>query len=228
MTTRLGYAAHRDAVLGGRMMRVINYHNTPVSGRLALRRELAEYARHFRSVTLDDLDAFYESGTWDGDRPGFIPVFYEGYRNSYDVAAPICDELGITGFFPICTAFVDCPVPEQELFARSHYIGLVEEELSGERIALSWEEIAEMSRRHVVFPHTGSHEGIADVVTPEDFEREITLPKQRMDAVTGQSAAAFVWLHGSPWGASERHDAAVRDSGYRYLISNTMIHRIAA
>jgi hypothetical protein len=47
-----------------------------------------------------------------------------------------------------------------------------------------------------------------------------------MDAVTGQSAPAMAWLHGSPYGTSPRHDAAVREAGYRYLISNTMLHRL--
>ncbi len=46
--------------------------------------------------------------------PVFYPVFYEGYRNSIEVAAEVCDELGLTGVF-VCTGFVDCPVAEQEV-----------------------------------------------------------------------------------------------------------------
>ncbi len=224
--TALTWPSHRELFAAGRYLRVVNYHNTPASGRLAVRRELASYREAFAPVDLAELDRFYESGTWTTDEPGFLPVFYEGYRNSFDVAAPLCEELGITGWFAVCTGFVDCPVAEQELFARSHWIGLADEEKTGDRIAMSWDEIAELSVRHVVYPHTASHDGIADVITDEDFRREIVEPKQRMDAVTGQSAAAFVWLHGSPWGASSRHDEAVRAAGYRYLFSNTMIHRI--
>ena len=227
--TPLTYSAHRDAIGTGRFVRVVNYHNTPRGSRDALREELALYRKRFASITLEELDRFFETGRWADDRPGFIPVFYEGYRNSADVAAPICDELGITGWFPICTGFVDCPVAEQEAYARSHYIGLVAEDLAapGERLAMTWDEIAAISERHVVTPHTASHYGIADVDAPADFEREIVEPKQKMDAVTGRSAPAFVWLHGTQWGMSARHDRAVQEAGYRYLISNTMIHRIA-
>ena len=222
----LRWAAHRDLFAGGRYLRVVNYHNTPASGRLALRRELVGFAASFRSIDLAELDHFYATGSWNSDEPGFLPVFYEGYRNNVEVAAPVCEELGITGWFAICTGFVECPVAEQELFARSHWIELADEEKNGNRLAMSWEEVATLSARHVVFPHTASHDGIADVVTEEDLHREVVEPKRRMDAVTGQSAAAFSWLFGSPWGCSPRHDQALRDAGYRYLFSNTMIARI--
>jgi hypothetical protein len=223
------FASHRRAIAAGRFIRVLNYHNTPESAAQELRTELAGFAKRFGPVTLDDLDHFFATGDWRSHQPGLIPVFYEGYRNSAEVAAPICDELGLTGWFPICTAFVDCPVGQQEVFARSHYIGLVQEHLDhpGERIAISWDEIADLSTRHVVTPHTAAHLGINDTVTDEDLEREVFEPKRKMDAVTGQSAPAFAWLHGTRWGMSERHDRAVQAAGYRYLISNTMIHRIA-
>jgi Polysaccharide deacetylase len=223
----LTFTAHHEIIAGGRFIRVVNYHNTPRSAVDSLREELAIYGNHFDSITLADLDRFYADGAWPSDRPGFVPVFYEGYRNSYDVAGRVCDELGLTGWFPVCTGFIDCPPDEQEMFARSHWIGLVDEEKDGGRLALSWEEVAELSQRHVVYPHTASHDGIVDVVTPADFHREIVEPKQKLDAVTGQSAPAFAWLHGSPWGLSRVHDQALVDTGYRYLFSNTKVHRIA-
>lgn len=223
------FDSHREAIAAGRCLRVVNYHNTPASAAAALRDELAGFAQRFDPVTLDDLDQFFATGMWRSERPGLLPVFYEGYRNNAEVAAPICDELGLTGWFPICTAFVDCPIAQQEAFARSHYIGLVQEHLDspGERIAMSWDDIAALSRRHVVTPHTAAHQGINDIGSDDDLEREVVEPKRKMDAVTGQSAPAFAWLHGTRWGMSERHDRAVQAAGYRYLISNTMIHRVA-
>ena len=222
----LHWSGHRDLFAGGRYLRVVNYHNTPASGRLALRRELSRFGAAFTSIDLAELDRFFDTGTWSSDEPGFLPVFYEGYRNSYDVAATVCQELGITGWFAVCTGFVGCPVAEQELFARSHWIELADEEKNGGRLAMSWDEVADLSTRHVVFPHTASHDGIADVVTDDDLFREVIEPKRTMDAVTGQSAAGFSWLFGSPWGCSPRHDQALLAAGYRYLFSNTMISRI--
>lgn len=222
----LGFSRHIASLEAGQFIRLVNYHNTPESQADSLREELTLLSSRFDTVTVADLDAFYGTGHWPTDRPVFIPVFYEGYRNSAEVAAPICDELGITGWFPICTGFVECPPAEQEFYARSHYIGLVEEELSYDRLAMTWDDVAALSERHVVTPHTAAHVGINDTATDADLDREVFEPKRRMDAVTGQSAPAFVWLHGSAYGLSERHDTAVRKAGYRYQIGNTMIHRI--
>jgi peptidoglycan/xylan/chitin deacetylase (PgdA/CDA1 family) len=222
----LSFTGHADAIGAGHFLRLVNYHNTPASQANRLTTELAALRERFDSVTLAELDEFYATGQWSGSRGKFIPVFYEGYRNSATVAAPICDELGITAWFPICTGFVDCPPAEQEYYARSHRIALVGEELADEHLAMTWDDVAQLSRRHVVTPHTASHEGINDVSTDADFEREIFAPKRAMDAATGQSAPAFVWLHGTAYGVSEHHDAAVRAAGYRYQISNTMFQRI--
>lgn len=221
------FADHRDGIADGRFLRVLNYHNTPSSSSAALRRELARYARHYRSLTPSDLDAWFDHGRWPDDRPAFAPVFYEGYRNGFDVAAPVLDELGLTGWFAVCTGFVDCPPAEQEVFARAHWIQLADEELGGERLAMSWPEVAHLAQRHVVLAHTASHAGVADVVTAEDVHREVVDPGARIAAATGVPTAAFAWLLGTPWGASAAHDAAVRAAGYRYLVSNTMIQRIA-
>lgn len=222
----LTFSAHRDAIAVGRHVRMVNYHNTVHSGRVALTAALTAYAEAFVPLGLVDLDAFFDDGSWPDERPGFIPVFYEGFRNGYDVAAQVCEELGITGWFAVCTGFVDCPPAEQEVFARSHWLELAAEEMDGRRLAMTWEEVADLSTRHVVFPHTAAHVGIAEAVTDEDLRREVLAPKQQLDAVTGQDSPAFAWLSGTPFGGSARHDEALLGAGYRYLVSNTMIQRI--
>ena len=133
------------------------------------RKELAGFARDYAPVTLDDLDRLFETGTWHKDKPGLIPVFYEGYRNSATVAAPLCDEFGLTGWFPIATSFVDCDPEHQEAFARAHWISLVEEDTQGGRIAMNWDEVHDLSRKHVIYPHTAHHEGFDTVLSDDDI-----------------------------------------------------------
>ena len=64
------------------------------------------------------------------------------------------------------------------------------------------------------------------VLSDEDIEREVVESKRLLESHTGQEAPAFVWLHGSSYGQSPRHDEAVRAAGYRYQFANTMIHRV--
>ena len=100
-------------------------------------------------------------------------MFYEGYRNSATVAAPLCDEFELTGWFPIATSFVDCDPEHQEAFARAHWISLVEEDTQGGRIAMNWDEVHDLSKRHVIYPHTAHHEGFDTVLSDDDIEREV-------------------------------------------------------
>lgn len=219
-------ASHAAAFREGQLIRVVNYHSTPLGGYPVLERELTDYAEAFAPVTLDDLDALFETGEWHKDKPGFLPVFYEGYRNSATVAAPLCDRLGLTGWFPVVTQFLSTGIEHQEAFARAHWIYLGEEDLRGERIAMTWDEVEDLSDRHVVFPHTASHEGFDTILDAADIDREVVGPKGQLEAVTGRIAPAFAWLRGSAYGRSELHDRAVVDAGYRYLFSNTMIQRL--
>lgn len=220
--------SHQQAFSDGHIIRVVNYHSTPASGADALERELARYAEAFAPVTMSDLETLFETGEWHKGKPGVLPVFYEGYRNSATVAAPICERLGLTAWFPVATQFLSTAVEHQEAFARAHWIYLVEEDLTGERIAMTWDELKHLSERHVVFPHTAAHEGFDTILDSADLQREVFEPKAAMDAVTGQSAKAFAWLHGSGYGRSPMHDRALVEAGYTFLFSNTMIQRLPA
>ncbi|TNM60677.1 hypothetical protein FHN55_18045 [Streptomyces sp. NP160] len=229
---RLGWRRHREALAAGRVLRVVNYHNTPEHGRDGLRAELARFAEHWVGVGWEDLLAFYAAGAWPDDRPRFAPVFYEGYANSAQVAAPVCEELGLTGWFPVCTGFLQCPPAQQELFARSHFIAVDPAERDGRRLAMSPEEAAALAGRHVVLPHTSSHDGIGETslgAGEDDVEREVAAPLRLLQEWTGGRAApATAWMGGTPWGLHPGHDAAVRAAGHQLVISNTAVQRVAA
>src|ERR1700755_1675297 len=107
-------ADHAARFRDGQLIRVVNYHSTPAGQSEQLERELAEYAEAFAPVTMDDLVALFDTGEWHKDKPGVLPVFYEGYRNSATVAAPICERVGLTGWFPVATQFLSTPVEHQE------------------------------------------------------------------------------------------------------------------
>ena len=138
----------------------------------------------------------------------------------------MCDDVGFVGWFPVCTGFMACPPAEQELFARSHWIEVVPEEMTGERIALSPTELRTLSERHEIIAHTASNLRVAEVTSDEDLQRELVEPKQYLERVTGREIPVFAWMMGTPYGGHPRHDAALRNAGYRYVLSNTMIQRI--
>ncbi|MFI7386236.1 polysaccharide deacetylase family protein [Streptomyces sp. NPDC049813] len=221
-------AAGTEADLrAGHFLRVVNYHNTPASWKDELVAELRGYARDFATVDVDDLERFARTGVWHKPRPGLLPVFYEGYRDNYDVAAAACEEAGVTGWFFICTAFVETPPDAQYAYALDHRIKLVPENPQGERIAMTWDEIGDLHRRgHVVTPHTASHALARTVLSPADIEREVHAPKRLMDRATGGSALCTAWLEGTSWSGGSAADRALVEAGYRFVFSNTMVQRL--
>ncbi|MEU6441714.1 polysaccharide deacetylase family protein [Streptomyces sp. NPDC047046] len=224
---RVSAAATAADLRAGRYLRLANYHNTPASWKDELVEELRGYARDFATVGVADLEHFATTGQWPGGRPGLLQVFYEGYRDNYEIAAAACEEAGVIGWFFVCTEFVDTPVADQYDFAPAHRIKLVDENRPGERLAMTWEEIADLHRRgHVVTPHTASHALARTTLGAEDIAREVSEPKRLMDAVTGGDAPATAWLEGTGWTGDSAADRAVVESGYRFVFGNTMVQRL--
>lgn len=218
---------HRAAFAAGAHLRVVNWHNTPASGRARLRAELAAYLRRYDPVTPDDLDRLVDTGRWARDRPGVLIAFYDGYRNNVDVAAPVCDELGLTAWFFPPTAFLDVPPEEQHAYADAHDITLVPEERGQDRVAMTWDELAVVSRRHVVAAHTANHATLASLVTPADVAREVTDPVRRLAELTGRTPPAAAFLYGRPFDPTAPGWRGAVDAGVRYAVSNTAVQRIA-
>lgn len=220
-------ASHRRALAGGAFLRVVNWHNTPERGRARLRAELVAYLRDHRPVVPDDLDRLFDTGRWGHDRPGLLVAFYDGYRNGATVAAPVCDELGVTAWFLPPTGFLDTPAEEQHAYADAHDIDLVAEERGQERVAMSWDELELLSRRHVVAAHTAHHVTLDDVVTAEDVEREVLGPVRRIAEVTGRTPPAQVFRYGRPHDAASPAWQGAAAAGVRYALSNTAVERMA-
>jgi hypothetical protein len=217
----------REAFAAGAFLRVVNWHNTLESERATLRAELAWYAERHDPVLPEDLDRLFETGQWTKSRAGFIPAFYDGYRNHATVAAPVCDELGITAWFFPPTGFLFVPPEQQHAYADAHDIVLVAEELGQPALAMTCDDLQVIARRHIVAAHTANHVPAADIVTAEDAEREVLQPVRLIEEVTGTRPPAFAWLGGAPFDPSSPAGRAVLDAGIRYQVSNTAYQRIA-
>lgn len=220
------WAAQIEALEAGRVLRVVNFHHTPSANRERYARQLEALSERFAPVTEAALDEFFDTGSWPEGRPGVLPVFYEGYRDHYDVAAPLLEEVGLVGWFFVPTAFPGIPAAEQVRWARARHLGIVDGEYADGRHAMTWDEIAELGRRHVVAAHSANHVSAADVVGRAAVEHEIVAPYETLAHVLGHPPAAFAWLYGHSSGASPEVDDALAATGFRYLFSNTKVQRL--
>ncbi|WP_336922850.1 polysaccharide deacetylase family protein [Aquipuribacter sp. SD81] len=215
------------ALAAGAFLRVVNWHNTPESGRDALRAQLAAYAREYVCVGPDDLDRVVATGRWDLPKPGIVLAFFDGYANNATVAAPLVDELGLRAWFHPPTSFLDVPPEQQVAYADAHDIDLLAEERRADRVAMTWDELADIATRHVVCAHTANHVALDEVLDEDAVEREVREPVRRLTALTGRVPPSFAFLYGRPFDAASPAWRAAAGLGVRYALSNTGVERIA-
>jgi N-acetylmuramic acid 6-phosphate etherase len=184
-------AAAFEKLSAGPLVRTINFHNTARAHAAGIEHQLMAAGERFGAVDEDDLDRLLSGGAWHGRKPPLIPVFYEGYRNNYDVALTLLERAGLRGWFFIPTSFIDTPVPDQHAFARAHQL-MVEAWRSGGR----W-----------IYIGAGTSGRIAALDAAE-CQPTFGVPPDRVVALIAGGEAA---LTRSVEGAEDDRSAAVKD-----------------
>ena len=217
------------ALAEGRYVRVVNFHATPRGMSEDLEGQLSRLAENFAPVSHDDLAEFVDRGTWAHDRPGVIVSFFDGYRDNYDVAAPILDRLGLIGWFFLVSGWVSARPEDQRAFAADNDIALSPYDglPADYRLALSPEEVSDLAARgHVIASHTRTHGADVPLLGPEALAGEAAGSREYLEEVSGANVRALVWYAGMAAGVNPHADAALRDAGYDLLFANHAIQRV--
>ncbi len=205
----------------------INFHNTPRHRVQEYDAQLRLVAEHFSPAREDDLVAYLSTGHWPNSKPGIIIALYNGYRNNYDVFLPLLEKYGLVGWFLAVSGYASCPPEQQAEFASQRNLRTIPNEYASGRYALSWDELREIDRGHVVGSHTQNHTRVSlddnaglrsEIVgSQDDFEREL-----------GHKVRAFAWLFGGAYGDNPAADQFVDEAGYEFLLSNFKVQRLPA
>ncbi len=223
------------ALAGGRYVRAVNFHATPERLTVQLEEQLSRLAAAFAPVSYGDLARFVETGEWEHDRPGVILNFFDGFRDNFEVVAPILDRLGMIGWFFVISGWVTTPPEEQNAFALRHTIDLPyrEEDLPADgRLALSPDELRDLAGRgHVVASHTRTHvsatPGSVPALPPAALQREAAASKRELEKIVAQPVGALAWLEGAALGANAGADEALASAGYGLLFANYAVQRVS-
>lgn len=206
-------------------LKVVNYHLTPARNAATYAREFAALAERYAPVREDDLAAYLATGHWPMGREGVLPVFYNGYRNNYDVARPLLEKHGLVGWFMAVTAYSSCPARAQAAFAAPRSLTTIPDEYGDGRSALSWDELRSLDGPHVVGSHTRNHSRVG-MDDPRVVEGEIVGAQADFTRELGHPVRAFAWLHGGCYGENPIADAAVDRAGYEFLFSNFAVQKL--
>lgn len=198
-------------------VQVVTYHDTSKVKCNNLRKQLEWYQKNFVNCNLADLRGLLTNGDWNYDKPGLIISFDDGLRSNFDVALPLLEEYGFSGWFMIPAGFVDLDPTKQVEFAKLNLIDY-HPESSYERIALSWDEVREIEQKgHVVTCHSMNHRRLSEKLTQLELEIEIKNAKQLMQVRLGHEVDIFTWVGGEEWAYSRRAFDLMKESGFNYI-----------
>jgi peptidoglycan/xylan/chitin deacetylase (PgdA/CDA1 family) len=200
-------------------VQAVTYHGTPESLKNCFREHLKWYRDNFRDCDLSALRLLLEQGVWPHDKPGLIVSFDDGLRSNYDIALPLIEEFGFTGWFMIPPGFVNTEAGDQREFARHKLID-VDAESAGDRVAMTWREITDIQRRgHVVASHTMYHTRLSNDLSGPELEVEICGAKTVMEARLSGRVDVFSWVGGEEWAYSGAASGMIADAGHSMVFA---------
>lgn len=204
-------------------VRALNYHDVPPSRAEPFEAQVRFYAERFVPVGPDELAALLR-GDWKHGRPGLLISFDDGLRSHADVAAPILERHGFPGWFFPPIGFVDEPPGRQPEWARAHQISAAPE-YPDPRVALSWDDVRRLDRRHVVGCHTWDHTRLAASVPLAQLAHEIVDAKRRLEQELGHEVGSFCWVGGEEASYSAEAARLVREAGFRFgfMTNNALV-----
>ncbi len=196
-------------------IRAVNYHATPKDSGDSLARHLAFYRERFSNVSSATLDRFFQEKALSTRKPGLIISFDDGLRDNYEVAAPLLEEYGFTGWFFVPTDFISTPAGKQIDFAVQHSITFGDA-ADDKRLAMTWDEVKLLSRNHVVGCHTATHRRMYASTSADDLDHDIAQSKRELERQLAKKVDHFCWVGGEEESYSHAAAKVVHAASFRY------------
>jgi len=202
-------------IYGKNHIRVINYHGTPESYAANLSMHLQYYAKRYSNVNYDDLESFFNNRKWHKSKPGLIISFDDGLKSNYNVAIPLLEKYEFTGWFCIPFDFINTSPDKQSLFMRQNSISEVPE-LTKDRMAMNWEELNDLKKKHVIICHTKSHYRMNETDSAETLHDEIVNSKKMLEEKLCMPVNIFCWVGGETESYTKEAVNTIKKAQYKY------------
>ena len=232
---------------GPNHIRAISYHGTPEDRAADFERQLRFYSRHFEpadkprledllvgnktvshpSATLVEASAPVGAAcrkTPSSRKPGLLISFDDGLLSNYEVAAPLLEKYGFTGWFFVPVALIGDrrlagDLEYRERIRSRHGID-ISGEADGRPAFMNWEQVRDLDRRHVIGCHTMNHcrlhEREGSARTEEKLRLEIVDSKAELERQLAHEVDIFCWVGGEEESYSRRAAEWIAQAGYRF------------
>ena len=165
--------------LYGDFVRAVNYHAVAPEAAELFEQHLQFYARHFVSADVATLERFLETGEWPYEKPGLILSFDDGLVSHFEVAAPLLEKYGFTGWFFVPIGLVDLKGAK----------GTAARYMNGDQLKY-------LDGRHIVGSHTVNHVRLNKTRTTDELELEVAGSRKMLEEFLGHPVVSFCWVGG--------------------------------
>lgn len=151
-------------------LRAINYHGMSHDDRDRLDAQFQFLAENYTCLSQKGLDDFL-AGKRSLAKPGLLITFDDGYQSQYDIAAPILEKHGLSGWFFVITAACD----------RDRKIIKTDAEALNTAYFMNWSHLSKLiARGHTIGCHTHNHRNVGKLQV-EEFPLELEQSKQTLE-----------------------------------------------
>jgi peptidoglycan/xylan/chitin deacetylase (PgdA/CDA1 family) len=194
-------------------VRALNYHDTPQQYAENFHRQLEWYASQYTDCNYLQLRRLLDEGVWDSSKPGLLISFDDGLKSNYEIATPLLEEFGFTGWFMIPVGFIDAEQVNHESFASTNQIA--HQGLHTGELAMSWEDVKDLERRgHVVTCHSMNHKRLSSELSDDELFDEIVASKSQLESRLGHPVTGFTWVGGEEFSYSRRAYQSIIQANY--------------
>jgi peptidoglycan/xylan/chitin deacetylase (PgdA/CDA1 family) len=210
------FASHLDAVLLRDTAVVVAFHRVQeavepddsltISARM-FERHCRFFRRHFRVVPLRGIVEKLERGQRLNQELAI--TFDDGYRDNFEIAAPVLEKLSLPATFFIVTQMMgtdDVPWWDRERGARHSW--------------MTWDQVRALHRKGFdIGAHTRTHADLGSVSGAE-AEREIAGARLELEGELGASVDLFAYPYGGAKHLTDANRELVKASGFRCCCSS--------
>jgi peptidoglycan/xylan/chitin deacetylase (PgdA/CDA1 family) len=210
---------------GNNFIRAINYHDINKKTKKNFENQLNFFSSNYSKVTENEFKIFLSHGVWKKSKPGLIISFDDGLRSNYDFAKPILEKYDFIGWFFIPAGFLNCKNNDQVNFAENNLILPFSKFKDSSRIAMTWEQLRDLNKKHVIGCHTLTHHRMLENDSDKVIQDEIIQSKKIIEKKIGSKINSFAWVGGETKHYTKKAYKAIISSGYKFsfMTNNAVI-----
>jgi len=164
------------------------------------------FQRHFHVVPLPEVVAQLENG---GRLKGELAItFDDGYRDNFEYAAPVLDQLGLPATFFVVSDWIDTAV-----------VPWWDEQLGARHPWMTWEDVRTLHRHGFeIGAHTRTHVDLGEVSGAE-AQQEIAGSRSRLESELSTTIASLAYPYGRRGNITEANRQIAKAAGFRCCCS---------